>query len=153
APYFVDDLAAHQGAALPEWAVLEGLRALAIAPLVMGDRVVGVLFVGYRTLPHFDRPSRENVALFALLAATALQNVRARARQTAALQEQMQSLSLAAHELREPVDKVHMIIETALNGLWLPMSDALRERLSVAYKLLDDQYEVLGRVLELGRIQ
>jgi signal transduction histidine kinase len=93
------------------------------------------------------------VRLFATLAATAVKNVREQAKQAAALRGQMQSLSLAAHELREPVDKVHMIIETALNGFWLPMSDTLRERLSAAYSLLDEHYEVLGRVLQLGRLE
>jgi signal transduction histidine kinase len=152
-PLFVEDVVRRGGPKLPEWAVLEGVRALAVAPLIARSEVVGVLFIAYRHLVRFDHPRREAVRLFATLAATAIKNVREQAKQAAALRGQMQSLSLAAHELREPVDKVHMIIETALNGLWLPMSDTLRERLSAAYSLLDEHYEVLGRVLQLGRLE
>jgi len=152
-PLFVEQLPAHSDPTLPEWIWTEAVQALALVPLVTRAGLVGLLFVAYRRPLHFDAVRREAMRLFAILAAIALKNAQAQTEATAALHAQMQCLSLAAHELREPVDKVHMIIETALNGLWLPMSDTLRERLSVAYTALDDHYEVLGRVLQLGRLQ
>ncbi len=153
APYFVDDVTARQATDLPEWVVQEGVRSVGVVPLIAEETPAGVLIIGYRGRRRFDHARRESVRLFALLAGTALRNARLRTRQVTALQEQVQSLHLAAHELREPVDKVHMILETALNGLWLPMSDTLRERLSLAYNLLDEHYDVLSRILKLGRLQ
>ncbi|HUS16179.1 MAG TPA: ATP-binding protein, partial [Chloroflexia bacterium] len=163
-PLFVGDMRAFQGSELPEWMAAEGVQALSIAPLVSGDAIFGVLFVAYRQPHLFGQSEKEAVRLFASVATLVLKDAGLAMgtrslgdaqpnAQSDAVAAQMQSLSMAAHELREPVDKVHMIIETALNGLWLPMSDTLRDRLSVAYKLLDDHYDALGRILQLGRLQ
>jgi signal transduction histidine kinase len=120
---------------------------------VANGAVLGTLFAGWRRGAALDAARRQAVGLVAGLAAGVLGATREQTRLTEAIDGQMQSLSMAAHELREPLDKVHMIIETALNGLWLPMSDELRGRLSVAYTLLDNHYELLNRVMQLDQLR
>jgi signal transduction histidine kinase len=152
-PYFVPDVAAQDAGAAGEWLRGEGISALAFAPLVANGAVLGTLFAGWRRGAALDAARRQAVGLVAGLAAGVLGATREQTRLTEAIDGQMQSLSMAAHELREPLDKVHMIIETALNGLWLPMSDELRGRLSVAYTLLDNHYELLNRVMQLDQLR
>jgi signal transduction histidine kinase len=152
-PYFVPDVNAQNAGAATEWLRGEGIVALAFVPLVANGAVLGTLFVGWRRGVGLDAARRQAVGLVAGLAASVLGATHEQTRLTEAIDGQMQSLSMAAHELREPLDKVHMIIETALNGLWLPMSDELRGRLSVAYTLLDKHYELLNRVMQLDQLR
>ncbi|MGI8588149.1 MAG: GAF domain-containing protein [Chloroflexia bacterium] len=150
---FVEDVTARGDLAANVWAGQERVQALVIAPLPIRARQPAVLLAAYRRPVHFDAARRQTVRLFSSLAALVLANARSRAQASVQAAAQMQSFSLAAHELREPVEKVHMILETALNGLWLPMSDTLRSRIGVAYNVLDDYSESLDRVLQLGRLQ
>ena len=152
-PYYVSDIAAHPEGDPGGWMRAEGIQAMAFAPLMARDAPAGALFAGWRRPLLLDPARRQAVRLVADLTANVLQATRDQVRRRAAMKGQMQSLSMAAHEMREPLDKVHMIIETALNGLWLPMSEELRSRLSTAYTVLDTEYDLINRVLQLEHLR
>jgi GAF domain-containing protein len=73
--FFVENVADEQGVKR-EFIEAKGVRSFAGVPLLIKDKVVGVLYINYRTSHKFSDDERETILLLANQAAVAIENAR-----------------------------------------------------------------------------
>ncbi len=75
-PHFADDAPNDPVMSAGGFVAREGVKSSAGIPLKFGDRVIGIVFVNYRTFHPFPIPEQEALLLFATQVAIAIQNAR-----------------------------------------------------------------------------
>ena len=118
APLIVDDLATVE---VVNPFLREAIRSLMGVPLVVENRVIGVVHVGTRAPRHFTADDKHLLQLVADRIALAIGHAHlytaereAHARAVKAVQERDEFLSVAAHELKTPVTSLCGFAQTLL---------------------------------------
>ncbi len=157
-PVLVNDTQAAPG--FPSHPLLRHTRSELAVPLVVGERVLGVLDV------QSDRPNRftpEDVRIKSTLAAQvaiALQNANLYAEQTATVTrlrelDQLKSSFLAnmSHELRTPLNSILGFTDVILEGLDGPLTDRMENDLKVVQKNGQHLLGLINDILDMAKIE
>jgi GAF domain-containing protein len=102
-PYIVEEIMNDPLFKITRFAVEEGIKSCIALPLQVGSEKVGVMFVNYRQLHHFNHDELTNIELFAHQAAVAIRN--------AQFYEQLQRRARALQALYE----AGQIVTSSLN--------------------------------------
>jgi len=157
-PVLVNDTQAAPG--FQSHPLLLHTRSELAVPLVVGERVLGVLDV------QSDRPNRftpEDVRIKSTLAAQvaiALQNANLYAEQTATVTrlrelDQLKSSFLAnmSHELRTPLNSILGFTDVILEGLDGPLTDRMENDLKVVQKNGQHLLGLINDILDMAKIE
>jgi PAS domain S-box-containing protein len=146
----------EDAAAIPAWRALAP-RALAILPLIVGDRALGAMTLVVTDSARGFRPDQIAVATkFASAAATTIENARLYALAQRANQAREAVLSVVSHDLRNPLSAITMCATTLAENP--PATEAgrqalvstIRESAAVTNRLIQDLVDVTS--LERGRM-
>lgn len=133
--------------------VAEGDRAVLAVPLVVGERAVGALVLGYRTAHDFTPADGRLAAALAAQAALVLENARLfdAARRAVAARDEF--LIIAAHELRTPLTTLRgraQLLQRRLAEV-LPAQDL--ESLGVMRRQLERLTRMVNDLLDVSRLR
>jgi signal transduction histidine kinase len=137
-----------------------GLRSELVAPLLLGDRPVGMLSLSRRRIDAFTDEEIELVALLGRLVASAVQNIRAYEGERNTVEElrrlsalRADFVSLVSHELRSPMAAVIGAART-LQDRWRQLTIEQRDAFLA---LIGDETarlaSLIGDVLDTSRIE
>jgi signal transduction histidine kinase len=137
-----------------------GLRSEVVAPLLVGDRPIGMIALSRTRIDAFSGDEVELVTLLGRLAATAVQNIRAYEAEHQTVEElrrlsalRADFVSLVSHELRSPMAAVIGAART-LQQRWRTLAPEQREAF---LGLIDDETSrlasLIGDVLDTSRIE
>lgn len=124
-PFFSVDLENDPQAA-SSFSRREQIRSFAGLPLLVGDEVVGVLFVNFRAPHQFDRSEKNLLAEIARIAATAIKDARAREPKAEA-----QTALSAARNLTDPTALAEAVVQAAQQFAELSDVAGIREALTL----------------------
>jgi signal transduction histidine kinase len=152
----------RQEAAFPEEAELAavGLRSRVVAPLVAGDRIIGILSVVRREVNAFSEEEAEMLTLLARQVATVVENIRVYEAERNAAEElrrlsalRADFVSLVSHELRAPMASVIGCAQT-LRQRWRELAPDQRESFLALIEGETARLATLvGDVLDTSRIE
>ena len=136
----------------------ESLRSMMGAPLLAGDRLIGVLHVGSTAPRSFTPDEVEVLQVVADSVASAIERARlleleraARAQAEAAVGQRDDVLAIVAHDLRNPVGGIQMAAEM-LQEPTLP--EAKRSKLlKVIARASDSMRQIIGDLLDVAAIE
>jgi len=131
-----------------------------LAPLALGDRVLGTLGVGRSDGPAFASEEIEMVTLLARQVASAVENIRAYEAERSAVEElrrlsalRADFVSMVSHELRSPMASVIGCAQT-LNRRWRELTPEQRESfLGLIETETSRLSDLVGDVLDTSRIE
>jgi signal transduction histidine kinase len=137
-----------------------GLRGEVVAPLLVGDRPIGMIALSRARVDAFSGDEVELLTLLGRLAATAVQNIRAYEAEHQTVEElrrlsalRADFVSLVSHELRSPMAAVIGAART-LQQRWRTLAPEQREAF---LSLIDDETSrlaaLIGDVLDTSRIE
>jgi signal transduction histidine kinase len=137
-----------------------GLRSEVVAPLLVGDRPIGMIALSRAEVSAFSADDVELLTLLGRLAATAVQNIRAYEAEHQTVEElrrlsalRADFVSLVSHELRSPMAAVIGAART-LQERWRTLSPEQREAFLA---LIGDETSrlasLIGDVLDTSRIE
>jgi signal transduction histidine kinase len=152
----------HSRARSPE--ILAGSRhaAWAVAPLILHERVVGVLGLSFAEPRTFDEEDRGFLLALCEVGAQVLDRAaaydaeqRARAEALAALHAQDEFLSIASHELRTPVAAVKATAQLAQRAIQRGQFDAARttRHLETIARAADRLASLVEDLLDVSRLR
>lgn len=137
-----------------------GLRSEVVAPLLVGDRPIGMIALSRSEVDAFSADDVELLTLLGRLAATAVQNIRAYEAEHQTVEElrrlsalRADFVSLVSHELRSPMAAVIGAART-LQARWRTLAPEQREAFLA---LIGDETSrlatLIGDVLDTSRIE
>ena len=137
-----------------------GLRSEVVAPLLVGDRPIGMIALSRAEVDAFSADDVELLTLLGRLAATAVQNIRAYEAEHQTVEElrrlsalRADFVSLVSHELRSPMAAVIGAART-LQERWRTLAPEQREAFLA---LIGDETSrlasLIGDVLDTSRIE
>ena len=131
-----------------------GDRSAAVAPLVIGDEVIGTLtVVNSRQQAAFTEAALNLVAMLAGQAAIAIQNARLYEATQEADRLKSQFLANMSHELRTPLNSIIGYTKLMLDGLEGPINEEQREDLRIVYTNSKHLLQLINDLLDLSRIE
>jgi signal transduction histidine kinase len=152
----------RQEAAFPEEAELAavGLRSRVVAPLVAGDRIIGILSVVRKEVNAFSAEEAGMLTLLARQVATVIENIRVYEAERNAAEElrrlsalRADFVSLVSHELRAPMASVIGCAQT-LRQRWRELAPDHRESFLALIEGETSRLATLvGDVLDTSRIE
>lgn len=139
---------------------LAGTQSEVAVPLLVADRIMGVLNIEHPETGAFDR---EDVTLLEAIAnqlAIALVNASLFGQLTQAVEElkeldqrKSEFLSTVSHELRTPLTPIKSCLENTLSGMYGPLAEKQHSRLEIALASANDEARLVENLLDLVRIQ
>ncbi len=164
-PLFANDACHNPQFADDPWCVAESLRGFAAFPLLVSDRLLGVLAV-YARGP-LDRTAIEVFTAFAQHAAIALQDAtlfqltrqqRERLEATnqelaRAYQHKSEFLANMSHELRTPLNSIIGFSQLVLDGADGPLTEEQRQDLQIICSNGQHLLELINDLLDITRIE
>ncbi|MFW5883330.1 MAG: GAF domain-containing protein [Verrucomicrobiota bacterium] len=136
----------------------EGLASMLSAPLVVGDRAIGVLNAYTQQPRRFNNDEKRAFTVLASLGAVAIQNARLYSRVFASEEnlrknERLTTLGLLAaeiaHEIRNPLTVIKLLFDSL--DLDFPEGDARARDREVIGEKLNQLESIVGRVLDFGK--
>ena len=154
-----DDLAEERRYPEEDELLANGLRSRVVAPLPLGDRILGILSVSRERARAFTRDEVDMISLLGRQVATAVENVRAFDAERAAAEElrrlsalRADFVSLVSHELRTPMASVIGSAAT-LRARWRTLSAEQRESfLALIEEETARLAALIGDVLDTSRL-
>lgn len=146
----------------PRFAKSWNYRCLIVAPLIVGDRSIGVLRVGHRRPGHFTKDDLHLAALVAEQAAAVIENARLYKRVREDVKElkrlndvKSQFLGMVSHDLLSPISSVEgfvglLLREDAEVG---PLTERQRNFLALCGKSLGRVTSLIDDLLDHSRIE
>ena len=151
-PHFADnapnDLVMRAGG----FVARERVKSSAGIPLKFGERVIGIVFVNYRTFHPFPAPEQEALLLFATQVAIAIQNARQyyeleRTKESLAAQTSVSWIGMMSSTWRHAIEKHALTIREQVQLLRREMQKA-SPRPSYAQEKLDTIERLAKQILE-----
>ncbi len=134
----------------PEF-IARGIRSVVFTPLMLEDRVIGVLAAYATEESHFDPEDEDFLRLAAELVAVAIENARAYEANRDLMQEHTRFMMQVAHNMRAPLGASLSMLEL-LDGAYLgEVSEAQRDYLGRISRRIQDLHETIGTLLVIGR--
>jgi signal transduction histidine kinase len=154
-----DDMEADPRYAEEPELVEAGVRSRVMAPLPLGDRMLGILSVSRREPAAFDREEVDMITLLGRQVATAVENMRVFAAERSAAEElrrlsalRADFVSLVSHELRAPMASVIGSAST-LRQRWRTLAPGQRESfLGLIEEETSRLATLIGDVLDTSRL-
>jgi signal transduction histidine kinase len=131
-----------------------GDRSAAVAPLIIGDKVIGTLtVVNSRSRRVFTSADLNLVTMLAGQAAIAIQN--ARLYEAAQEADRLKSVFLAtmSHELRTPLNTIIGFTGIMLQGLAGPLKPEQEKQLNMVYDSAKHLLALINDILDLSKIE
>lgn len=144
----------------PEIAQEEGLCSLLSVPMIFQDRVIGVLNVYSDTPRHFIKEEIDVLSALASLSAIAIENARLydqtiKAEEYLRQQERLAVLGEVAaeiaHEIRNPLTVIKMLIQSLQNKGECSGSDVMKKDFEVMGEKIRHMEKIVEQVLAIGR--
>ena len=129
-------------------------RSAAIAPLAIGDKMMGTLtVVNSRQEAVFTPADLSLVTMLAGQASIAIQNARLYEATQEADRLKSQFLANMSHELRTPLNSIIGYTKLMLDGLEGPINEEQREDLRIVYTNSKHLLQLINDLLDLSRIE
>jgi signal transduction histidine kinase len=144
------DVSAEGWFQYPEAMREEGIRSVLCAPLVTGERPVGVIRLYSREVRTFTAGEVEYLSHFANLAAIAIQNAQAYRTLTELDRSRSQFILTVAHELKSPLATAQSLHQVILSGYAGEVSEQVRDFVARSDRQLTLLLERLRDLLELA---
>ncbi len=152
----------------PRFVVFDpSVRSLLCVPLMVGDRVIGVLSVDHE-IPHAFQPEHERLlTIVAAQAAAAIENARlfyelkAHAEELRRAYEELQEadrlkdeiVQNVSHELRTPLTFIKGYVDLLLDGSMGPLTEAQREAVEIIAEKTNLLARLVSDIVTLQRIE
>jgi signal transduction histidine kinase len=151
-PLFFEDVAAHPAADRVPFAQRENLRSGAGFPLLRGQQVVGIFFVGYRTHHAFSDDERQIITAFADQAAIAIENARLHTQLQQSKKTLEDWLKVLTHQLQAEPAFVANTLSTLLAGKLGDLTPEQQDRLTKAQQRLERYHQRIDNLRLYGRL-
>ena len=141
-------------------ALLPDSRSELSAPMILGDRLLGVFNVQSAVLNYFSGDEARTFSTLASQVAVALQNARLYEEQAATVArlrelDHLKSSFLAnmSHELRTPLNSILGFVDVILLGLDGPLTDTMVNDLNLVQKNSRHLLSLINDVLDMAKIE
>ncbi|MBI1870978.1 MAG: GAF domain-containing protein [Chlamydiae bacterium] len=144
----------------PEIAQEEGLCSLLSVPMIFQRKVIGILNVYSSQLRHYSQEEVDVLSALASLAAMAIENARLYGHTIQAEEHLRQQERLAilgevaaeiAHEIRNPLTVIKMLIQSIQNNTEGSVSPILRKDIEVVGEKIRHMERIVDQALSIGR--
>lgn len=136
-----------------EWIRREGLKAVAVLPLLCGGELRGVLAAFFRR--RLADELFELLGTFGALVASALENTRLYTQAQEAIKERDEFLSMASHELRTPLTPLVLSLESLRRVVGRGdgvASETVQPKLTAAVRATSHIESLVSRMLDVARV-
>jgi signal transduction histidine kinase len=154
-PVIISDVSRDARLQYAAEAEAEGVRSMLCAPLIVQDKVDGVICVYSAEAAHFDEDDAEFLSALASAGSIAIENARTYEALKKADQAKSDFVQMVTHELRSPLSAVQSMLTLMEEGIVGPVTPKQLDLLQRSERRIGALLALVGDLLELaaGRIE